>query len=272
MVSLTWKVPPNAASGLTVVSRSRGSRRSSMLTLTWAPSAAARRVRSPPPARMRAASTAGPTPLSTRRPRSDGSRRRSSPRRPGEIAVTSALVRRSAPASRAARSSSAVTRPMPPTGTSQSPGAAADHVVEEAAVLAQARLVAAGEGADEPVGQRDAPREVAPQRGAQQFAERALDDVVPELVVVQARPQRRAARRAARSSSGRSATRAGRAARRTRRTAPPRRGRRSCGRTRSRWPRHPRCRPGCRARDRADRACRTSSGAGAGRCAGRGRR
>ena len=33
-----WKVPPKAASGLTVGSSSRGSRFSSRFTLTWAPS------------------------------------------------------------------------------------------------------------------------------------------------------------------------------------------------------------------------------------------
>ena len=39
-VSLMWKVPANAASGATAVSRRRGSRCSSMLTFTWAPSGA----------------------------------------------------------------------------------------------------------------------------------------------------------------------------------------------------------------------------------------
>ena len=43
------------------------------------------------------------------------------------------------------------------------PGSAADHVVEEAAILAEARLVAAGEGADQPVGQCDALSDVAAQ-------------------------------------------------------------------------------------------------------------
>src|SRR5436189_61199 len=42
-----------------------------MLTFTWAPSVFSSARASPPPARRRAASTAGPTPLSTRRPQSD---------------------------------------------------------------------------------------------------------------------------------------------------------------------------------------------------------
>ncbi len=37
--SLTWKVPANASRGSTAASRSRGSRASSMLSLSWAPSA-----------------------------------------------------------------------------------------------------------------------------------------------------------------------------------------------------------------------------------------
>ena len=143
MVSLTWKVPPKAASGATSASRRRGSRRSSMLTLTWAPSGAL----DPPAERSaarasRASSTAGPTAAQHEATaRAWLLDRRSSTSPSGLIAVTSAPVRRSAPASRAARSSSAVTWPMPPDRHVPVAGPAADHVVQEAAVLAQALVV-----------------------------------------------------------------------------------------------------------------------------------
>ena len=73
-------------------------------------------------------------------------------------------------------------------------GAAADHVVEEAPVLAQALVVGVREGADESVGQRDAAGQIALQRRAQQLAERPIDECRPERVVAQSLPQLAGAR------------------------------------------------------------------------------
>ena len=94
-----------------------------MFTFSCAPSTVAlESAASSPPARSRSASTAGPTPLSTIRPFSTrGSSPPTCTSPSGDIAVTGAAVRICAPAARAARSSSLVTRPIPPTGTSQSP-------------------------------------------------------------------------------------------------------------------------------------------------------
>jgi hypothetical protein len=81
------------------------------------------------------------------------------------------------------------TAPMPPTGTSQSPVPAADHVVQKAAVLAQVGVVRSGERADERVGERHAAHEVVAERRVEQLAQRRLDQRVPERVVAGHAPQ-----------------------------------------------------------------------------------
>ena len=79
------------------------------------------------------------------------------------------------------------------------PGSAADHVVQEAAVLAQARIVGGRERADEAVGQGDAARDVGLERRSRSTsAERALDERIPERVVAERSRARRNASAAAR--------------------------------------------------------------------------
>ena len=68
-------------------------------------------------------------------------------------------------------------------------GAPAEHVVEEAAVLAQALLGGVGKGPDQAVRQDDALHQVVGERGARPVAEGRLEDRLPGLVVVDHRAQ-----------------------------------------------------------------------------------
>ena len=68
-------------------------------------------------------------------------------------------------------------------------GAVADHVVEEAAVLAQVGVVRAGEGPDERVGQGDAAQHVVGKALLDELADRALEQRVPRRVVAHAGAQ-----------------------------------------------------------------------------------
>ena len=120
--SLTWKVPAKAASGATVGVVQPGEPAQQHVDLDLGAFRAGR-----PPRRRRSAGGEqvgedGRADGAQHEAPGDGQLAPSIVTSPsGLIAVTSVLVRRSAPASRAARSSSAVTWPMPPTGTSQSP-------------------------------------------------------------------------------------------------------------------------------------------------------
>jgi hypothetical protein len=96
--------------------------------------------------------------------------------------TTSAPVRSSAPASRAAPTSAPDSAPMPPTGTRHG---TADQVVQQAAVLHERRVVERGERADEPVRGDDALLERVGEALAQHLAERALDHVAPRLLAGQ---------------------------------------------------------------------------------------
>jgi hypothetical protein len=59
----------------------------------------------------------------------------------------------------------------------------ADHVVQEAAVLAQRRVVRGGERPDQPVGERHAALDVVVEGGVDRLAERALDQRLPGRVL-----------------------------------------------------------------------------------------
>ena len=116
--SLTWNVPVKAATGLTLP-RTAGSRASTMLILSWAPSGSGPAGVSPSSAdRVAGATLARMWPAATVYPDSP-CRTVTAPS--GSIAVTSAPVRISAPAARAARARAALTAPIPPTGTRQAP-------------------------------------------------------------------------------------------------------------------------------------------------------
>ncbi len=103
----------------------------------------------------------------------------------GVIAVTSAPVTIVAPASRAARASSPETAPMPPTGHVPVAGAAADHVVQEAAVAVQVGVDVGCERADERVGEHDAAHEVARELALDRLTDRRLDEIAPHGVVAE---------------------------------------------------------------------------------------
>ena len=72
------------------------------------------------------------------------------------------------------------------------PGAVADHVVEEAAVLAQLRIVGGGEGSDQRVGGHDPAHQVAVELGLERERERLLEQRRPRRLVVHQRAERRA--------------------------------------------------------------------------------
>ena len=117
--SLTWNVPANASRGSTCASRSRGSRASSMLTLSWAPSGGGSGGRLAEQAREHGAARRWRA-----RARRRGARRpsqRTSARRVGRSRSPRRRARARRRPSRAARPSASVSAPMPPTGTSQSP-------------------------------------------------------------------------------------------------------------------------------------------------------
>ncbi len=124
------------------------------------------------------------------------------PRPSASIALTSAPVASSAPAADAQRASSPVSAPIPPTGTSHAPGPVADHVVEEAAVLAQVGVVRGRERADQRVGQHDPAQQVVVEDALDRLADRALEQRLPDLAVADPPLELLAARPAARASSG----------------------------------------------------------------------
>lgn len=68
-------------------------------------------------------------------------------------------------------------------------GAAADHVVEEAAVLPQGRVVGVGEGADEGVGEDDSADEVVGEGVLDGDPEGLLEEDAPGVLVVDAAAQ-----------------------------------------------------------------------------------
>lgn len=103
-----WKVPANASSGRTDGSRSRGSRESTMFTLSCDPSAEPSRGML---TSTHLAETACSAPSASRKVTSPA----------GSTCRTSMPERSSAPAARAASARAPVTAPMPPTGTFQSP-------------------------------------------------------------------------------------------------------------------------------------------------------
>ena len=198
--------------GSTRSSRSRGSRVSSMLTLSWAPSAPARSRPGPAPA-------AASSWLSTvgaqagvdvaARARAHGRRCRQVTSPSGSTETNSAPVTdRRAGRDRRLRKrvgdrAHAADRHVPVAG------AAADEVVEEADVLAQGRLVEVGERADQGVGGDDAAHGVVGERhrSSSSPSGRAVR-ASPELVVTDEGAHVGARTAAARARSGRPAGRA----------------------------------------------------------------
>ena len=182
----TWKVPPNAAAGSTPASRRRGRRRSSRLTLIWAPSGVARPVS--PSSR---ASSYGATPEST----VVAARCCSTPSftvvdlavggDAGDLGAGDDLRARleRGPPERAADGAHAADRDVPV------PGAAADDVVQEAAVRRERLVDRGSEGADERVGQHDAAHEVVREPLGHGVPDRALDELRPEGVVAERLPR-----------------------------------------------------------------------------------
>ncbi len=119
--SAMWKVPAKASRGSTERSRSFGSRVSSMLTLSWAPSGAGGGGSPSRAARSLGEALTRTWPAWTV-PSPSAVRYVTSARRPSvSMRVTSWPVRRWAPAAWAASARASVRAPMPPTGTSQSP-------------------------------------------------------------------------------------------------------------------------------------------------------
>nr|WP_232827345.1 hypothetical protein [Jiangella endophytica] len=116
---MTWNVPLNAAPGSTS-ERSRGSRVSSRLSFSWAPSGGFPGAVPSSPANVDGAQPASTCPAPTDlAPPSRDVNTTSPPS--ASMAVTVALVTMTAPAATAASRSAPLTAPMPPTGTSQSP-------------------------------------------------------------------------------------------------------------------------------------------------------
>ncbi len=116
-----WKVPANASRGSTEVSRSRGSRLSSMLTLSCAPSGLAGGSAPSSPARACGEALTSTSRAARVRVAVPSSYVTSATLPSVAMPVTSAPVTISAPAARAASASASVKAPMPPIGTSQSP-------------------------------------------------------------------------------------------------------------------------------------------------------
>ena len=192
--------------------------------------------------------------------------RTATPSRPGSIAVTSAPQRSSAPAARAAALERAGDRAHAADRHVPVAGAVADHVVEEAAVLAQVGVVRRRRTCRS--ARRSARRRARASSSRQssiELADRALDERLPRGVVADAARAARRASAAARSASGRARARRGRTSRRgapSPRSPPGRRSRRQRG---ARCARGPRRRPAGRAPGRRAAACRTRSAAGASR-------
>ena len=82
-----------------------------------------------------------------------------------------------------------MTAPIPPIGHVPMAAAVADHVVQEAAVLAQVGVVGACEGPDERVGESDAAQRVVAEAVLDELADRALDERRPGRVVADERAQ-----------------------------------------------------------------------------------
>ncbi len=88
----------------------------------------------------------------------------------------------SAPARRAASASAARQRPH---AAHRHVPAAADHVVEEAAVLAELRIVGRRERPDQPIGQHRPARQIGVERPLEQLGQRRLEQRLPGGVVVE---------------------------------------------------------------------------------------
>ena len=151
-----WNVPPNACSGVTLSSRSRGSRRSIRLTLTWRPGPAVAPIAEQPGQHHRC--HAG---------QHEPARTRCSCRRSAitHLAVRIDRVNLCARddfgavagrrgSQRSAHRTHAADRHVPIAG------AAADQVIQETDVLLQRRVVGAGEGADQRVGRHHAAHQI----------------------------------------------------------------------------------------------------------------
>ena len=172
--SLTWKVPANASRGSTCGSRSRGSRCEQHVELELR--ALGGRLGLRLAEQPREHGRARPRPARARPP---PSRRPSGPRRSGSIAVD--LVAGADLGARLQRGARERVGERAHAADGHVPVAlaVADHVVEEAAVLAQRRLVRGRERPDQPVGEHDPAHEVVGEGGVDRLAERALEQRLP---------------------------------------------------------------------------------------------
>ena len=237
-----WKVPANAASGATALSRSRGRRVSSRLTFTWAPSGTVSSAQAfAHDGGDRDGLVRGERRLVARGDavcrggaRCGGGARRSVDRgrrsgveqalehgwgdvgehgRGGDVLLDTVEPVAHVPLARdaehlgagdelgaglargagelAGHRAHAADRDIPVAG------AAADHVVEEAAVRVERGVVEVGERADQAVGRDDAADEVAREAGVDGLAEGPVDELLPDAVVAETR-----ARASARVGSG----------------------------------------------------------------------
>ena len=187
--SLTWKVPANASRGSTAGSRSRGSRGEQHVELQLG---ALRRAARAPARRAAGPARRGATLASTCPAAAAPPSQRTSPS--GSIAVTSTPQRISAPAVRAAPRERVGERAHAADRHVPVALAVADHVVEEAAVLAQRRLVGGGEGPDQPVGERDPALDVVVEGRLDRLAQRPLEQRLPGGVLGDLGAQRLACR------------------------------------------------------------------------------